>query len=124
MRLSDSRSQLFARSLAGLVPTVMRYLERQTMRNAAGLMLASVVSAVLIAGLWFWTSSRHADVTAPQTVSAAQAERLPAQASARHDDVEVTAAIPEKPPVSPPSRLRRLLAQSSSRGPPVDPSAP
>ena len=73
------------------------------MRNAAGLMLASVVSAVLIAGLWFWTSSRHADVTAPQTVSAAQAEQLPAQASAKHDDVEVTAAIPEKPPVSAPS---------------------
>src|SRR5471032_1273066 len=72
------------------------------MRNAAGLMLASVVSAVLIAGLWFWTSSRHADVTAPQTVSAAQAERLPAQASAKHDDVEVTAAIPEKPPVPQP----------------------
>src|ERR1700719_2044353 len=95
MRLSDSRS---------LVPTVMRYLERQTMRNAAGLMLASVVSAVLIAGLWFWTSSRHADLTAPQPVSAAQAERLPAQASAKHDDVEVTAAIPEKPPVSPPSK--------------------
>jgi peptidoglycan/xylan/chitin deacetylase (PgdA/CDA1 family) len=72
------------------------------MRNAAGLMLASVVSAVLIAGLWFWTSSRHADVSPPQTVSAAQAERLPAAASAKHDDVEVTAAIPDKPPVQPP----------------------
>src|SRR6202041_2220704 len=96
MRLSDSRS---------LVPTVMRILERQTMRNAAGLILASVVSAVLIAGLWFWTSSRHADVSAaPQTVNAAQAERLPPVASAKHDDVEVTAAIPDKPPVSPPSK--------------------
>src|ERR1700727_2688106 len=82
----------------------MRYLERQTMRNAAGLRLASVVSAVLIAGVWFWTTSRHAEVTAPQTVSAAQAERLTAQASAKHDDVEVTAAIPDKPPVSPPSK--------------------
>jgi len=74
------------------------------MRNAAGLMLASVVSAVLIAGVWFWTTSRHAEVTAPQTVSAAQAERLTAQASAKHDDVEVTAAIPDKPPVSAPSK--------------------
>jgi peptidoglycan/xylan/chitin deacetylase (PgdA/CDA1 family) len=43
-------------------------------------------------------------VTAPQTVGAAQAERLPAQASAKHDDVEVTAAIPDKPPVPPPSK--------------------
>jgi peptidoglycan-N-acetylglucosamine deacetylase len=83
----------------------MRDLERQTMRNAAGLMLASVVAAVLIAGLWFWTSSRHAELAAPQTVAAAPAERLPAQASVRHDDVEVTAAIPEKPPVAPPSKV-------------------
>jgi peptidoglycan/xylan/chitin deacetylase (PgdA/CDA1 family) len=82
----------------------MRYLERQTMRNAAGLMLASVVSAVLIAGLWFWTSSRHAELTAPETINAAQAERLPANTSARHDDVEVTAAIPDKAPVAPPSK--------------------
>jgi peptidoglycan/xylan/chitin deacetylase (PgdA/CDA1 family) len=83
----------------------MRDLERQTMRNAAGLMLASIVSAVLIAGVWFWTSSRHADViAAPQTVSAAPAARLPAQASTKHDDVEVTAAIPDKPPVATPSK--------------------
>jgi peptidoglycan-N-acetylglucosamine deacetylase len=75
------------------------------MRNAAGLMLASVVSAVLIAGLWFWTSSRHADLSAaPQTVAAAQAERLPAQVSAKREDVEITAAIPDKPPVAPPSK--------------------
>ncbi len=76
------------------------------MRNAAGLMLASVVSAVLIAGVWFWTSSRHAELTAPQTVGAAQPERLPAEASAKasRDDVEVTAAIPDKPPVSLPSK--------------------
>jgi len=75
------------------------------MRNAASLMLASVVAAVLIAGLWFWKSSGHAELAAPQTVAAAPAERLPAQASARHDDVEVTAAIPEKPPVAPPSKV-------------------
>jgi peptidoglycan-N-acetylglucosamine deacetylase len=71
------------------------------MRNAAGLMLASVVAAVLIAGLWYWHSSRHADVTAPQTVAAAQPERLPANPAARHEDVETTAAIPEAPPIQP-----------------------
>jgi peptidoglycan-N-acetylglucosamine deacetylase len=75
------------------------------MRNAAGLMLASVVAAVLIAGGWFWTSSRHAELTPPQTVAAAPAERLPAEAAARHEDVEVTAAIPEKPPVVAPSKI-------------------
>jgi hypothetical protein len=69
-------------------------------------MLASVVSAVVIAGLWFWTSSPHANLSAPSTVSAAQAERLPADASAKaaREDVEVTAAIPDKAPVSPPGK--------------------
>ena len=73
------------------------------MRNAAGLMLATVVSAIAIAGLWFWTSSPRADLAPPQTVGAAQAERLTADASAKaaREDVEVTAAIPDKPPVSP-----------------------
>jgi peptidoglycan/xylan/chitin deacetylase (PgdA/CDA1 family) len=67
--------------------------------NATGLMLASVGSAVVIAAVWFWTASPHA---APQTVSAAQSERLPATASAKAaPDVEVTAAIPDKPPVAP-----------------------
>ena len=69
------------------------------MRNAFGLMLASVVSSVVIAGVWFWTSTRHADVAAPQTIAAAQPDRLPATAakSPARADVETTAAIPEKP---------------------------
>ena len=75
------------------------------MRNALGLMLASVVTAVVIAGVWFWTSSPRADVAAPQTVAARPAETLPATATAKsapkREDVEVTAAIPEKAPVAP-----------------------
>jgi peptidoglycan/xylan/chitin deacetylase (PgdA/CDA1 family) len=67
------------------------------MRNAVGLMVASVVSAALIAAVWLWTSSPRAELaSAPATVKAAQAERLPA--SAKSDDtVEVTAAISGKP---------------------------
>jgi peptidoglycan/xylan/chitin deacetylase (PgdA/CDA1 family) len=67
------------------------------MRNALGLMLASVVSAVVIAGVWFWTSSPKADLAAPSTVAAAQAPRLPAAAKPA-PDVDVTAAIPAKLP--------------------------
>ena len=48
------------------------------MRNALGLMLASVVTAVLITGVWFWTSSPRADAAPPQTVVARKAEPLPA----------------------------------------------
>ena len=40
---------------------VVNFLESVTMRNALGLMLASVVSAVVIAAVWFWTSSPRAD---------------------------------------------------------------
>jgi peptidoglycan-N-acetylglucosamine deacetylase len=74
------------------------------MRNAAGLMLGSVVSAVVIAAVWFWTSSPRADIAAPKTVSALQPERLPpaaAKALAPRADVETTAAIPEKPAATP-----------------------
>ena len=50
------------------------------MRNALGLMLASVVAAVVIAGGWFFYSSR-ADHGAPQTTAARAAEPLPAPAT-------------------------------------------
>src|SRR5207245_1487693 len=64
------------------------------MRNALGLMLASVVAAVVIAGVWFWTSSPRAETAAPQTVAARKAEPLPAAAKpAAKDDVQVTASL-------------------------------
>jgi len=72
------------------------------MRNALGLMLAIVVSAAVIAGVWFWNSSPRADAAPPQTVAARKAEPLPAPA-AKKDDVEVTASIskPAPPPPAP-----------------------
>src|SRR5207302_712532 len=70
------------------------------MRNALGLMLASVVLAVAIAAVWFWTSAPRADAAPPETIAARPAEPLPpaaAKLSAR-DDVAVTAALSGKPP--------------------------
>ena len=66
------------------------------MRNALGLMLASVVTAVLITAVWFWTSSPRAELAAspPATVAAKPAERLAGTAAA---DVETTAAIAAQP---------------------------
>ena len=68
------------------------------MRNALGLMLASVVAAVVIAvGGWFYYSAR-ADQGAPKTTAARAADQLPAQAKlAAKDDVETTAAIAARP---------------------------
>ena len=40
------------------------------MRNALGLMLASVMTAVAITAVWFWTSSPRADAAPPQTIAA------------------------------------------------------
>jgi peptidoglycan/xylan/chitin deacetylase (PgdA/CDA1 family) len=75
------------------------------MRNALGLMLASVGAAIVIAAVWFWTSSPRADLAVAATVSAAQTERLAAAAAAKPiptlEDVEVTAGTPAKPPVPP-----------------------
>jgi peptidoglycan/xylan/chitin deacetylase (PgdA/CDA1 family) len=69
------------------------------MRNALGLMLASVATAAVIAVVWFFTASPRFDGAAPATVAAAPAPRPAATASApapAREDVEVTAAIPEK----------------------------
>src|SRR5215218_1095613 len=72
------------------------------MRNALGLMLASVVSAAVIAGVWFWTSSPRADA-APQTVAARKSEPLPAPATKPKDDVEVTASLSKPAPAAQPA---------------------
>jgi peptidoglycan/xylan/chitin deacetylase (PgdA/CDA1 family) len=71
------------------------------MRNAAGLILASMVSVVVITAVWFWTYSPRAVLAAPETIRARQAERLPATASAKpvpmSEDVGITAAISAQP---------------------------
>jgi peptidoglycan/xylan/chitin deacetylase (PgdA/CDA1 family) len=88
------------------------------MRNALGLMLASVVAAVVIAGVWFWTSSPRADA-APQTVAARKAEPLPAPAAktAAKDDVEVTAALSKPaPPVPAPAPAKSTCANPDALG--------
>jgi peptidoglycan-N-acetylglucosamine deacetylase len=75
------------------------------MRSSAfGLMLGTVMVAVAITGVWFWTSAPRTTVAAPQTIAAAQPARLPAAAAkpaTARPDVETTAAIPEKPAVAP-----------------------
>jgi peptidoglycan-N-acetylglucosamine deacetylase len=77
------------------------------MRNAFGLMCACVVSAAVIAAVWFWTSSPRADVAAPQTVAARKAEPLPVAAAKPvppREDVEVTAALAAKPAAAVPAK--------------------
>ncbi|QPF85013.1 polysaccharide deacetylase family protein [Bradyrhizobium genosp. L] len=72
------------------------------MRNPLGLMLASVVMAVVIAGVWFWTSSPRADATAPQTMAARAADPLPdAAKAAAKDDVQTTAALSKRADATP-----------------------
>ena len=70
------------------------------MRNALGLMLASVAAAVVIAGVWFWTTSPRGGLTAPRTAAAAQAAPLPpappAKSAAPRDEIEATGTIPAK----------------------------
>ena len=74
------------------------------MRNALGLMLGSVLAAIVIAGVWFWTSSPRADSTAPRTVAAAPVAlpaAPPAKSVALRDEVETTGTIPDKAPAAP-----------------------
>ena len=89
------------------------------MRNALGLMLASLVTAVLITAVWFWTSAPRADAAAPQTVAARKAEPLPAPAAAKpapKDDVEITASL-TKPAPAPAPVPAPLPAKSACANP-------
>jgi peptidoglycan/xylan/chitin deacetylase (PgdA/CDA1 family) len=70
------------------------------MRNAAALMLASVMTAVVIAAVWYWTAApRPAEIAAaPATVSAPPPTRVAEAAKpAARDDGDITGAIPETP---------------------------
>ncbi|WP_407157436.1 polysaccharide deacetylase family protein [Bradyrhizobium sp. STM 3557] len=73
------------------------------MRNALGLMLATVATAAIIAGTWHFISSpRAVQAAAPQTAAAYPSEKAPPSAKlAAKDDVEVTAAVPAKPATPP-----------------------
>jgi peptidoglycan/xylan/chitin deacetylase (PgdA/CDA1 family) len=89
----------------GGASSLVAYLERAAMRNALGLMLASLVAAVVIAGVWYWTSAPRADAAPPQTIAARPPS--PAQKLAARDDVETTASLSSRlaampaPPVAP-----------------------
>jgi peptidoglycan/xylan/chitin deacetylase (PgdA/CDA1 family) len=89
------------------------------MRNALGLMLASVVAAVVIAGVWFWTSSPRAEMAAPQTVAARKAEPLPPAAAAKpaaRDDVQVTASLTRPAPPPAPVAQKPACANPDALG--------
>ena len=74
------------------------------MRNPFGLMLASLVAALLITGVWYWTNAPHANSAAAQTIAAApakqaQAAPVPAASSAKsasRDEVETTGSIADR----------------------------
>src|SRR3954452_15124671 len=93
------------------------------MRNALGLMLASVVTALVITGVWFWTSSPRADAAPPQTVAARKAEPIPAPSAAKsapREDVETTASLskpaPAPAPVPAPQPARSTCANPDALG--------
>src|SRR6516162_4840705 len=72
-------------------------VRKVAMRNALGLMLASVVAAMLIAGVWFWKFAPRADASSPQTMAARPADaRSPATRFAPDDDVKVPASISDR----------------------------
>src|SRR6202011_2114533 len=88
------------------------------MRNALGLMLASVVAASVIAGIWFWTASPRG-VTAPQTISAAHAPPLPAapaKSTTPRDEVETTGAIADKASAAPAPPPKSACANPDALG--------
>src|SRR5206468_10522413 len=76
------------------------FLGKMNMRHAFGLILASFVAAIAIAGVWYFTGSPHASHAT--TVAARPPEPPPAVSKTpSRDDVQVTAALSDKPPAPP-----------------------
>jgi hypothetical protein len=74
------------------------------MRHAFGLILASFVAAIAIAGVWYFTASPHASratAVAARPAEPPPAISKPATKDAAKDDVQFTAALPDKPPAPP-----------------------
>jgi peptidoglycan/xylan/chitin deacetylase (PgdA/CDA1 family) len=81
-------------------------------------MLASVVTAVVIAGVWFFGFSSRANLAAPQTVAAQKADPLPSGAAKlpAKDDVDVTAALPAKPAAPLPTAAQKACTNPDALG--------
>jgi peptidoglycan/xylan/chitin deacetylase (PgdA/CDA1 family) len=97
------------------------------MRNAAGLILAGIVSVVVIASVWFWTYSPRAVMAAPDAVSSRQAMLLAATTSAKPtatlaDEIEVTAAIPARPSMTKPAMGKSSAAAPMTAAPSTAPA--
>jgi peptidoglycan/xylan/chitin deacetylase (PgdA/CDA1 family) len=80
--------------------------ESSVMRSAIGLMLASVVAAVLIAAGWFWFDSPRLELAAaPSTIGASLGERFaaaqPAKSGPSPEEVEATASVTANAPPTP-----------------------
>ena len=84
------------------------------MRNALGLMLASVVAAIAIAGVWYWTTAPRADAAPPKTIAARPADPLPARLDAKDDDVEVTASLSSRLAALPAAAVPTLKANCAN----------
>ena len=84
------------------------------MRNALGLMLASVVAAIAIAGVWYWTTAPRADAAPPKTIAARPADSLPARLDAQDDDVEVTASLSSRLAALPAAAVPTLKANCAN----------
>jgi len=87
------------------IPIYIAFVESHAMRNALGLMLASLVAAVMIAGVWYLTSAPRLDAAPPKTIAARPPEPLPpAKAKlAEKDDVPATASLSKPLPAPPPA---------------------
>src|ERR1700742_3581154 len=75
------------------------------MRNPLALIAATFVTAILIAAVWFWTSSPRVEATAPAAaIKSAQADKPTASAKpASAADSDITGSIASKPTVPAPA---------------------
>jgi peptidoglycan/xylan/chitin deacetylase (PgdA/CDA1 family) len=101
------------------------------MRHAFGLIVASLIAAIAIAGIWYFTASPHASHATTQSMAARPADppasiadRLAAKDGSKDGskdsakgDVQVTAALSGKPPAPPaPMQQKPACANPNALG--------
>ena len=88
------------------------------MRNPFGLIAATFVTAILIAAVWFWTSSPRTEAaTAPATVKAAQADK-PAASTRFASDSDITGSLSSTRPAAPSQAAQTTAAIAPPSGAP------
>src|ERR1700749_1503612 len=81
------------------------------MRNPLALIAATFVTAILIAAVWFWTSSPRTEVAAATAAIKLAPANRPAASARSASDSDITGSIAARPAAAPAPQTTAAIAQ-------------